>query len=306
MKQDHGEREDERRAFAEYARQSQLPPLEDWDGDSLLLSSVRGKNISYTKSKKLPTDGSIVHFSSPLFVGKLLTRIRDDDQSSYFHQKSRKYNWIVQGHFIREGIGFDEVITGQEFDRPFRNAPSSKLVQHLLEMLKHKLPDSFDCDFSSDKPYFEHPLLSGCQHFRIDEAAELADVKENELHGIGPDGNVIEDTSLLGDDEIPKDGAGRRKYFSKQSNLKRYIFDTSRIYTFDFYSSYFNPRSFYLEVGPISIDTIPYFNGYPLFLSMAKIKSTGDYLWATEIWHKRLLGYHEEELPRRFALSRWF
>lgn len=124
-------------------------------------------------------------------VPKLLTRIRGDDQSSYFHHKSRKYNWIVQGQFIREGIGFDEVITGQEFGRPFRNAPSSKLVQHLLDMLKHKLPDSFDCDFSSDKPYFEHPLLSGCQHFRIDEATKLADVEESELHGIEPDGNVL-------------------------------------------------------------------------------------------------------------------
>jgi hypothetical protein len=61
-----------------------------------------------------------------------------------------------------------------------------------------------------------------------------------------------------------------------------------------------------LEVGPISVDTIPYFNGYPLFLSMAKIKSTGDYLWATEIWNKRLLDYHEEESRRRFSFSSWF
>ena len=46
MKQDHDEREEERRAFAEYARQSELPPLEDWDGDSLLLCSDRGKNTT--------------------------------------------------------------------------------------------------------------------------------------------------------------------------------------------------------------------------------------------------------------------
>jgi hypothetical protein len=39
---------------------------------------------------------------------------------------------------------------------------------------------------------------------------------------------------------------------------------------------------------------------------MAKIKSTGDYLWATEIWNKRLLDYHEEESRRRFSFSSWF
>lgn len=37
-------------------------------------------------------------------------------------------------------------------------------------------------------------------------------------------------------------------------------------------------------------------------MSMAKDKRTGEYMWATEIWHKRLLNYDE----RPQGLSRFF
>ena len=206
-------------------------------------------------------------------------------------------NFLVSSRHFQYRLFF----TGQEFERPFRNAPSSQIVHRLLGIMKSKLPDSFECDFLTDKPFFEHPLLAGCQHFRIDNTEDLINTAENELYGIDIDGNVVEDTSLLQDVDIPRDGAGRRKFFSKSSNLSRFVFDPCFVYTFDFFSNFFNPNRFSLEIGPLSFDILPYFNGYPLFLSMAKVKSSGEMIWATEIWHKRLLNY--EETPGR--LSRW-
>ena len=299
----------EKKTFMDYANKSKLLPLKDWPRDSLLVPSIRGKNITYSSpsglDSSLPTDGKVVKISSSLFEGKIITRIRDDSGkasacNNYFRNRSRQYNWIVQGRFLHR-TRFDDVITGQEFDRPFRNKPSSQIVQKLLDMLKNKLPDSFECDFLAEKPFFEHPLLAGCQHFRVDKATDDFSA-EDELHGISADGNVIEDTSLLNDDKIPQDGAGRRKFFSKSSNLGRFYFEPDNLlYTFDFYSNFFSPTKFSLEMGPLlSIDVISYFNGYPLFLSMAKDKSSGEYLWATEIWHKRLLNY--QETPGR---ARW-
>ena len=40
-------------------------------------------------------------------------------------------------------------------------------------------------------------------------------------------------------------------------------------------------------------------------MSMAKYKSRGEYLWATEIWHKRLLNYDERPggLSKLFSRS---
>ena len=313
-----------RTAFLEYSRKSKLPPIESesWHDSSILIPSLRCKDTTYyslarptlshqssesadTPSKSLsflPTDGSVVHISNPLFDGKIITRIRGECQqtSPYFQNRTRAYNWIVQGRF-RKRTSFEDVITGQEFDRAFRNRPSSQIVQRMLNMLRSKLPDSFECDFLSDNPFFHHPLLAGCQNFRIDRATEVV-LGSEEILGLGDDGNVIEDTSLLNDSEIPKDGAGRRKFFSRSNNLSRFYFEPEEfIYTFDFYSNFFMPLKYSLELGPLSLDLLPYFNGYPLFLSMAKDKNNGEFLWATEIWHKRLLNYDEESPGGRLS-----
>lgn len=152
----------------------------------------------------------------------------------------------------------------------------------------------------SEAPRFEHPLLAGCQSFRIDRPEDIEGLPVSELHGIGEDGNVIENTALLEDDDIPQDGVARRKYFSKNCNLERYYYETEFIYTFDFFANFFSPARHRLELTPFfSIDLIPYFNGYPLFMSMAKEKTSGEYLWATEMWHKRLLNF--DECPGRLA-----
>ena len=170
--------------------------------------------------------------------------------------------------------------------------------------MRNKLPDTFFCDLFCDEPRFEHPLLAGCQHFRVDKPDDLGDLRGCDMYGVGDDGNVIEDTSLLNDGTIPQDGVARRKYFSSASNLERYYFETDLVYTFDFYANFFSPARHRLELSPFfSIDCIPYFNGYPLFMSMAKIKEKDcqDYLWATEMWHQRLLNL--DESPGR--LTKW-
>ena len=158
-------------------------------------------------------------------------------------------------------------------------------------------------DLFSEEPKFEHPLLAGCQSFRIDKPE---DVSESMIHGVGHDGNIIEDTALLGDSCVPQDGVARRKYFSKNTNLERFYFETEYVYTFDFYPNFFSPASHHLELTPFfSVDLIPYFNGYPLFMSLAKDKNSGEFLWATEIWHKRLLDYNVTPggLTRFFSLG---
>ena len=49
-------------------------------------------------------------------------------------------------------------------------------------------------------------------------------------------------------------------------------------------------------------DNVIPFNGYSLLMSMAKEKDNGEYFWATEMWHQRLLNYDEKPGP----LARFF
>ena len=316
--------DEDRKAFLTYAQQSGLSvSTAEWASNSslLVLPSQRAREIEFhlPNSKKsssrsnegesslstIPVNGCPIVFSGPYFEGKLVSRIRDVDTSSsaegkllsnnqYFANRSRQYQWCVQGRF-KKRIRFDKVVTGQEFGRPFRNAPSSFVVRKGLDLLKSKLPEAFECDLLSGRPHFEHPMLSGCQGFRVDRPEDLVGLLNDDMHGIGTDGNLIEDTSLLGDSAIPRDAITRRKYFAKTSNLEKYYFEPDFVYTFDTYVNFFSPARYRMELTTFfSVDVIPLFNGYPLFMAMAKDKDSGEYLWATEMWSQRLLNYDEK------------
>lgn len=319
----------ERKAFSAYAQESGLPSTSsEWPSNSplLVVPSNRASGIEYevppnetvlddreSSLNALPMNGCAVPFDGPLFSGNLKSRMvgvssrqagdADNRMSNqeYFQNRSRQYQWSVQGRF-KKRTRFDKVVTGQDFGRPFRNAPSSRVVKRGLDLLKHKLPETFDCDLLSDEPRFEHPLLAGCQYFRIDRPEDMERHSGDDFYGMGDDGNIIEDTSLLGDESVPQDGVARRKYFSKSSNLDRYYFEPDLVYTFDFFANFFSPVRHRLELTPFfSVDLVPYFNGYPLFMSMAKEKDTGEYLWATEMWHQRLLDWAVGSPGRFFA-----
>lgn len=131
--------------------------------------------------------------------------------------------------------------------------------------------DSFNCIFYSyqsdlfaDKPRFEHPLICGCQHFRVDKLTSFDEVtSDDKLLGEGERGEIIEDSSLLG--LVPKCSEKRRKFFCKQENLESYYYEPNDyLYTFDFYANFFTPARHRLEITPFfSFDLIPYFNGQP-------------------------------------------
>lgn len=156
--------EDDRVGFSAYAEQSKLPPMEKWPDDiaTIVTPSQRAAEIEYelpdnnTSSDfvpSLPMHGEVVRFDGPSFQGKIASRMRDVPlpphkgnrmtNADYFDSRSRMYQWTVQGKFKRR-IRFDEVTTGQEFGRPFRNTPSSTMVEKGLDMLKHKLPETFE------------------------------------------------------------------------------------------------------------------------------------------------------------------
>jgi|AntRauTorckE5430_2_1112549.scaffolds.fasta_scaffold05602_3 hypothetical protein len=162
-----------------------------------------------------------------------------------------------------------------------------------------------DSDLLGRKPRFEHPLICGCQGFRVDDPND-ANMRPppRQLIGEGEDGEIIEDTRIL--DNVPQSSLGRRKYFSSSDNLERFYFETNYMYTFEFYSNFFSPMRHRIEIAPFfSFHMIKYFNGYPLFFSMGKDKDSGEYLFATEIWHKGLLDYDTKPLTKKkFSFKR--
>lgn len=153
---------DDEDSFNSYFRQSRLPHPDNWLNGSpvIITTSIRAKDVQFQSGMNncegcksvLPLNGKPVTFTGPLFEGKMISRIRDvpearcsnksTHQRDYFKGKSRQFNWTVQGTFSKR-MRFDELVTGQDFGRPFRNAPADGLVKKGLALLKHRLPETF-------------------------------------------------------------------------------------------------------------------------------------------------------------------
>lgn len=149
--------------FLSYFYQSKVPSPQSWPGDSpiYLAPSSRGKGITYHlvpqesgKSPNFPLDGTIVRFDGSVFEGKIISRVKQaslinppskqrECKQDYFKGRSRMFQWVVQGKF-KQRIRFDKVVTGQEFQRPFRNAPSAAIVRQGINILRSRLPDTFE------------------------------------------------------------------------------------------------------------------------------------------------------------------
>ena len=159
--------EKHRKQFLSYFHDSKLPYPEKWPENSpvFVTASKRSPEIKYQldesesdtqEATPFPLDGSVVSFSGPMFSGKIVSRIRDVPSmtlpshqppscpsQNYFKGRSRQFQWTVQGSFSQR-CRFDNVVTGQDLDRPFRNAPSSAIVKRGLDLLRNRLPETFE------------------------------------------------------------------------------------------------------------------------------------------------------------------
>jgi|AntRauTorckE5430_2_1112549.scaffolds.fasta_scaffold05602_2 hypothetical protein len=156
--------EKEKEEFLSYFQTSNVPNPDKWPDESpiYLAASQRAPNIKYDlplqescASPPFPLDGTAVPLDGPLFKGVMVSRIKNaprmtrscssnpTSNGNYFKGKSRMFQWTVQGIF-KKRIRFDKLITGQEFDRPFCNTPSTTLMKKGLHLLKSRLPDTFE------------------------------------------------------------------------------------------------------------------------------------------------------------------
>jgi hypothetical protein len=161
--------EQNHKKFLSYFDDSKIPHPDEWPDNSpvFVSTSKRAPGIKYhlpqaeqnnnNTATPFPLDGTVIHFNGPLFRGKIVSRMKDVPSMSipsehspplcssevYFKGRSRKFQWTVQGVFTKR-CRFDKIVTGQNLDRPFRNAPSSTLVKRGLDLLRHRLPNTFE------------------------------------------------------------------------------------------------------------------------------------------------------------------
>jgi len=280
----------------------ELPDEKDWPDFPVLARGRRDCTL-----KVVPRDASALYPAAPmapdpislcvniapydfenrLFKGSLMVRLRnlDNTPQEYFQGRNRRMQVCLQGRFKRR-TRFDKVFSGQEFSKPLAWLPSRTVVNTCFAVLTPVLPPTFKHDVFSETPFFLSPLLCTCQGFAVERPGEQQDVFGLPEHRWA----IQENTLLLDDPDVPKNGDKRRKYFGHQANLEKYHFEPDLVYTFDYYQHYFDATQMNLDLSSfLRFDATRILGEQALQLSMAKDITTNEYLWNFDMLHASLV-----------------
>ena len=170
-----------------------------------------------------------------------------DDSPSYFNGKSRSCIITIQGKFMKP-IPMHHAKVGQCFDQQLLIQPPIWLLDILVPLINRLCP-SMVLKLDGDHPFFLAPLMTSMQTINVSK-----DGNQPSISSSSSSSSLIEDLSLIGKEFINMSSSRRKQYLSNHDNLKKYTFDPTLVYTFEFYQHIFRFDSYKIKVGIIEID----------------------------------------------------
>jgi hypothetical protein len=263
--------------------------------------------------------GEPFEFHSALFEGQAVVRVRGisaADDASYFRDRRRKMQCLVQGRFKRR-IRCRDVVCGQEFGHSLE-LPMQLVVRPVLAAIQMMQP-AMQVDLFADTPHLLTPLAATAQTLSVVQPGQQSDCGfcakaplEAGDTSLGTVGAVVEDpvedTTLLGgwfssSERSPQE---RKDWFNARAAAadldheqaeEGEWFEPGVVYTFDFYSHVLDMQT----MSAFGFDVVPILNGNPI-VCMARLRTASrdgadeaegqkgpEHLWKFEIWHERML-----------------
>lgn len=268
-------------------------PVESWPQRPVQLIPIPDA-IMTTTSGHLDAAGDNGHcpvnrvftFETPVFKGQALIRIRGLDEetdASYFAGRQRLHQVVLQGRFLRPNIRVADVVTGAQFSTALRRKPPALLERWLRKLLARRIPGiSMDLQ-SVSQPYVYAPFVASLKAVRADVVPDHVP----SMDSVGD--NIQENSNGFGPQYAThvKNARDRKKFLATPAagNL---VFDTDCTYTFEVYNEVLDYYRYQLNLKVMHLNMASVAQGEP-FPIMAKISSTGEYLWGWHVWHESLL-----------------
>lgn len=270
---------------------SDLPHLSTWPNQPVLVCANTPVDASLKVHKygngPCPI-GIPFEFSTDLFEGKCLVRLKDvpnsdapEDDKIYFAGRRRLFQTLVQGRF-KVPLPVSDVLTGHEFVKPLKNLPHPWIINAATNFIK-KLAPGAEIQVSGNQPTMLASLAATSQVVRGDEPGNEPDLASSANQ------DILEDCSLLGGKFAKQrvSSLGRKLHLASPQRASKYTFDTETVYTFDFYQSLLDVKTYSLDLGLANIGMSSILNGQPI---QSLCKTTGGkYLWSFQFWHESLL-----------------
>ncbi|KAK9252475.1 DUF1769-domain-containing protein [Lipomyces tetrasporus] len=179
--------------------------------------------------------------------------------NAYFGYKDhrRDLNSISFKIKFNEDTSFDDVLFGNDFDRPIRDSlPYGFGIAY--KIFHYAVDPSATGDVYADKPYLYGYAVTSINVIAVAKPnkEKLPFVKED-LSAVMP----IEGQNA----NIPASSAERRKFFMQHENRKKFVFKAGQTYEFDFFNPYIEMgREFALRLPGYSLGIMKYWDGQPL------------------------------------------
>ena len=230
-----------------------------------------------------------------------------NETSPYFsHPLHTSDQYSISLAFIpHEDIAGDDLVFGNDFDRPIRDRLPPGFNQ-AFKFVKWWIDPGLDGDVYADRPYLYGPALSSWNTLRIGDQV-LAPTKsadgKKESYSI-PDAedfheNVVEEDTSNADQTVPGDSAARKKFFLTQANREAFVFEKGRLYEADFFNPYLDFNDFSLKLPGFSLNVIKYVDAKTHELRyVLKNRRTGEVYVAfmfTLLWGEEMKELEREE-----------
>ncbi|GBF96590.1 hypothetical protein Rsub_09336 [Raphidocelis subcapitata] len=235
----------------------------------------------------LPVNQYVIHFESDLFVGKMMAYIKGlpSSHEPYFTGKKRRSVLMLQGRF-KSPLKVDDVVTGQEFGRPYKNLRGCWLMEKVVLAFTKRVITAMETGDMTVQPYMLFPLLP------------LAHVVNVSLPGQEPPLDQAEedlrlwDPSLVDSNGNPMASDARRRRFMRDVHRRGRTYTTDHVWTFVIWQQVIDVAGYFLDLIVQQYDMIQHLDGQPL-QSMVKDKASGKYLFHLVYWNTKLIAETE-------------
>jgi len=209
-----------------------------WIGQKAVIHQVEYTDTEQIKNiSKVPLS-TAVNINNAFFEGKLYVRLKNHGKDQgYFNGKKRINSWAVQGRF-KKRLRFDHVWGGQKYDHQWTNLPPKFIMKSGLKFAKSLNPSLHESLFDS-QPFAIWPLITQPTVLNISLPGQEPDIKSH---------RIKENTKLLTDSKkrpVLKSADHRKDFFANNpAALKKYYFETDKVYTFETYQNLFDLLNF--------------------------------------------------------------
>ncbi|BDA45974.1 hypothetical protein COCOBI_08-0660 [Coccomyxa sp. Obi] len=268
----------------------QQPPSEhdfsEWPDAPMLLRAAPIHSLRLQEGANpcaIPINtGRSIEFETELFQGRAVIWAQGLGSSpeGLFAGERRKTSITVQGQFKEDPL-LEDVVTGQEFERPLHNLPATWLLDNVLIKLAKRINPSMDIGRLS-APYLLGPVVAMAQLVNVSRPGEEPDPSKP----INEDMRLF-DPTLTDSKGGPMNALQRKKHFWDRRNRLRRTFTKGHIWTFQMYQHFVDLSTYELSML-YCFDLGRHLDGQPLQLMM-KHRASGKYLYSFQAWHRKLL-----------------